>query len=83
MWRLGGQRAYQVFYNRIQSTSDIGTIFHYAKKASDWNLYSPYPWDLSGKVAFQQRRFDLAQSAFSKAIEIGLTFFVPLVLKLV
>lgn len=70
VWRLPGERSFSQLTALLnQPGIRLGRIQEKAEQSSRFLPYSPYPWDILGKIAFSARNFELAAFAFSKAVE--------------
>ena len=67
LWRVPGEKSYQVLYNRAISNVDAHALIGRAKSTAKLLPFSPYPWAILGRSALMQNNYELSEFAFRQA----------------
>jgi tetratricopeptide (TPR) repeat protein len=68
LWRMPGEAAFQDFSNRSARPLGVEQAMVLADRAGRGLPHSPYPYDLLGKIALSQQRYEIAAQAFAEAV---------------
>ena len=69
LWRLPGERSYQMLYNQSLSQFDLKGFTNHAKLTAKLLPLSPYPWEILGKRALLKHNYELGEYAFREAVK--------------